>query len=65
MGSTLWALNLPTVLNPMPDHYLKRIPTYNVEKKRTANLEHLDAFHNFADNLYIEHKYVYGSLYSL
>jgi hypothetical protein len=45
-------LALPAQLNPMPDHYLKLLPTFNAEKKRIAE-DHLDAFQNFADNFYI------------
>jgi len=54
-------LALPSPLNPMSDHYLKLLPTYNAEKKITIEY-HPDAFQNFADNFYIEHGDVYMRL---
>lgn len=52
----------PTILNPMSNHYLKLLPTYNAEKNRTTK-DHLDAFQNFFDNFYIEHEDVYMRLF--
>lgn len=49
-------LSLPVQLNPIPDHYLKLLPTFNAEKKRTIE-DHL------ADNFYIEHEDVYMRLF--
>lgn len=55
-------LALPANLNPMHDHYLKILPTYNDEKKKITE-EHPDAFQNFVDNFYIEHEDVYTRLF--
>lgn len=55
-------LDLPRILNPVPDHYLKLLPTYNVEKKRMDE-DHLDVFQKFNDNFYIEHEDVYMRLF--
>lgn len=58
MGISIFPLALPSNLNPMPDHYLKLLPTYNAEKKRMVE-GHLDSFQNFVDKCYVEHEYVY------
>lgn len=53
---------LLAILNPMLEHYLKLIPTYNAENKRTTK-DHLDVFKNFVDYFYIEHEYVYMRIF--
>eukprot|EP01018_Ginkgo_biloba_P022732 Gb_08713 [translate_table: standard] len=51
-------LRLPVNLHDMPDNYLKILPKFDGEKNVLAE-DHMIAFQDFTDNMFIEHDDVY------
>jgi hypothetical protein len=55
-------LNLHVHVHDLPENYLKLLPKYDGEQAHSAE-EHLAAFQDFIDNLFMEHDDVFMRLF--
>jgi hypothetical protein len=55
-------LNLPQHVHDLPENYLKLLPKYDGEKTHSTK-EHIAAFQEFTENLFVEHDNVFMRIF--